>query len=268
LARQQIIVTDLTRMGDFDVCLAGVDPSNLRVCRRPLLASGPGRPTLHPDEKWLRSAKPTPIHLFSVVNLDDFGLRPDPPHIEDWVVSGRPAEVVSTLSTPQRRALLHEIASPSIDDLFGAPVRWTERDEGLRTGGSVQPGEGNASLGTLNVELERFRIVQNDSGKIAYYVYFRDEAGTRNRLTVTDLTFRGWADAVRRLRGGSFEELNKELHQTFQPHVDLWLRIGLARPWSPSRDQTASCFLQVTGVHSVPDYLEGATWTDFRLHPV
>jgi hypothetical protein len=70
LTRKQIIVTDLTRMRDFDVCVAGVEVSNPRVCLRPLLSSGLGRPTLHPDEHWLRFAATGPIRLFSVVELD------------------------------------------------------------------------------------------------------------------------------------------------------------------------------------------------------
>lgn len=268
MTRKQIIITDLTRMRDFDVCVAGVDVSDSRLCLRPLLASGPGRSTLHPDERWLRSASEGPIRLFSVVELEAFGNCPDPPHTEDWAVGVRGVNVTSVLPVTQRRSLLESLQMPSIDELFGAPVGWNVRDEGPRTGGHIQPGNGLTSLGTLKVDLERFQITQDTTGAARYYAFFRDEQGTRNRLTVTDLSFRGWVDAVRRLRGGSFEALNRELRSIFSPEVEVWLRIGLTRPWSPSPSQQALCYLQVTGVHTSPDYLEGAAWHDFQLWSV
>ena len=113
MPRKQIIVTDLTRMGDFDVCLAGVEISNVQSCVRPLLSSGPGRQTLHPDENWLRSAIGGPIGLFSVVNVEEFGNRPDPPHTEDWGVSGRPPRVEQAIDVPERQALLGSLQQPS-----------------------------------------------------------------------------------------------------------------------------------------------------------
>lgn len=268
LARKQIIITDLTRMRDFDVCIAGVDVTDPHVCLRPLLSSGPGHPTLHPDERWLRSAAQGPIQLFSVVDLEDFGNRPNPPHTEDWAVGVRGAKVTSALPIAHRRLLLESLQMPAIDELFGAPVGWNLRDDGLRTGGHVQPGSGRSSLGTLNVGLERFHVTQDATGAVRYYAFFQDERGNQNRLTVTDLSFRGWTDAVRRLRGGSIEALNRDLRSTFSPGVEVWLRIGLTRPWSPSSGQEAMCYLQITGVHTVPDYLNGAAWHDFQLRSV
>jgi len=40
----------------------------------------------------------------------------------------------------------------------------------------------------------------------------------------------------------------------------LYLRIGLTRGWGEYRDRR---FLQITGVHSVPDYLDGRCFADF-----
>jgi hypothetical protein len=40
----------------------------------------------------------------------------------------------------------------------------------------------------------------------------------------------------------------------------LHLRIGLTRPWGERGDR---CFLQVNGIYSFPDYLDGRSFADF-----
>ena len=39
-----------------------------------------------------------------------------------------------------------------------------------------------------------------------------------------------------------------------------FLRIGLARHWGKFPDR---CYLQITGIYSFPDYLDGRTFADF-----
>lgn len=265
MERKRIVVTDLTRMRDFDVCLAGIEVEPFGACIRPLLSRGAGHPTLHPDERWLRSSAGQPIRLFALVSLDTFANIPTAPHTEDWAVSARAPIVERVLDETERRVLLHSIEQPEISALFGAPIHWSERSDGLRSGGWVQPGEGTASLGTIRVEAARFHVFRDvNNGMTKHSVVFRDARGDAFRLSITDLAFRGWADALRRTNGGSFEALDAGLRATFQPPRVLWLRIGLARAWARDQHVAPVCYLQVTGVHSIPDYLEGASWQDFR----
>jgi len=43
----------------------------------------------------------------------------------------------------------------------------------------------------------------------------------------------------------------------------IYLRLGLARPFKKSAADEPRCYLQVTGVHTFPDYLQGKTFADF-----
>jgi hypothetical protein len=250
-------------MDGFDVCLAGIETDVPYRCIRPELTPGPGQRTLHPDERWLLSGVSEPVRLFSVVSFDAFGNQPNPPHTEDWGVSGRAPHVEQPIDISERLALLESLQQPATDDLFGSPVTWYHWGEGRRSGGWIAPGTGNASLGTLRVELERVQISRESNRQIKYRAYFRDEAGAQTRLSVSDLSFRLWADSIRRTKGGSIEELNRYLHEHFAQR-DVWLRIGLARPDRFKDSDKSVCYLQLTGIHTIPDYLEGAAWYDFR----
>lgn len=263
MARKRIVVTDLTRMDGFDVCLAGIETESPHGCIRPELTSGPGRRTLHPDERWLRSGINEPVKLFSVLTFDTFDNRPDPPHTEDWGVSVKPPLVEAAIEIPERRSLLESLQRPTIDELFGSSISWFHWEDGRRSGGWIEPGAGTASLGTLRVALERLHITQESNGQIRYRAYFRDAAGTRNRLSISDLSFRLWSDSIRRSNQGSFDALNRALQEHFAQR-DVWLRIGLARPHRFEDSGRSACYLQITGVHTIPDYLDGAAWYDFR----
>lgn len=45
-----------------------------------------------------------------------------------------------------------------------------------------------------------------------------------------------------------------------QTSSQVYLRIGLARGWKKYPDR---CFLQITGVYTFPDYLDGKIFADF-----
>jgi hypothetical protein len=42
----------------------------------------------------------------------------------------------------------------------------------------------------------------------------------------------------------------------------MFLRIGLARHWEKHPER---CHLQITGIYTFPDYLNGRTFTDFAI---
>ncbi|MBC7263779.1 MAG: hypothetical protein H5T64_05395 [Chloroflexi bacterium] len=63
----------------------------------------------------------------------------------------------------------------------------------------------------------------------------------------------------KREQGQKPEEIRAEIKRQLHS-ATVFLRIGLARGWEkfPNR-----CYLQITGVHTFPDYLEGRSFTDF-----
>ena len=62
---------------------------------------------------------------------------------------------------------------------------------------------------------------------------------------------------------GSLTSAESKLFRVLKQSQRVYLRIGLARPWCrfPGDDET--CWAQVTGVYTFPDYLNGRKFTDF-----
>jgi len=76
-------------------------------------------------------------------------------------------------------------------------------------------------------------------------------------LSVTDLAWRYYCDRKRE-QGGEPGEICSRLTSALKSSM-VFLRIGLARGWEKFPDR---CYLQITGVHTVPDYLQGKTFAD------
>lgn len=265
---KQIVVTDLTRMGGYDICIAGVEVEAPHRCIRPQLAQAPGSRTRHPDEEWLHSATGGPVRPFSIISLDAFENIQRPPHTEDWRVRDEPARVEPILEEAERRALLEALQQPSIDHVFGSPIVWNQDHEGMRSVGRIEPQSGTASLGTLRVALHNVTASEKPDGSLKYYADFSDAAGTWNRAKITDLSFIYWADSLRHKHGGSATNLTRSLCSIFRaPNLQVWLRVGLARPFALRDRQEPMCYVQITGIYTLPDYLDGAAWCNFERPP-
>ena len=74
---------------------------------------------------------------------------------------------------------------------------------------------------------------------------------------VTDLAWRYYCDR-RRDEGTSPQAIARALATALRSR-QVYLRIGLARGWDKFPDR---CYLQITGVYTFPDYLEGRTFAD------
>ncbi|MEZ4505640.1 MAG: hypothetical protein R2848_07180 [Thermomicrobiales bacterium] len=265
MVRKRIVVTDLTRMARPDVCLAGIEAESPHNCIRPQLMPALGERALHPDEQWLYAAKGGPVRPFSIISFDAFRRFPSPPHTEDWHVSDAPVRVESILEEAERRALLESIEQPSIDEMFGAPVKWNQDPEGMRFSGRVEPRSGTASLGTLRIDLHNVTVSANPDGSLRYYVDFSDSSSTWNQARITDLSFLYWVDGLLRSLDGSIAELRRSLQSIFRAaSLESWLRVGLARPFVPRGGNEPMCYVHVTGIYTFPDYLHGAAWCDFE----
>ncbi len=247
--RRRIVITDLTRMHGDRVCLAGypVEGDDAQACVRPTLRYG------QIVEPWLLSGREAVVRPFAVVELDLLEHRPHPPHAEDWVVDGRYRVRRGMLAPEERVEFLAALDDGSVGGIFGTPVH-EER------GWFVRAGEGERSLGTVRPEgvVNVTFAFRPERGRWEYRLAFGDADGRVYNLAVTDLAFRYFLDHLcdeQRLTPG---QAGRRLLTALQGAERLYLRVGLARGGHhPDR-----CYLQINGVYSFPDYLDGRCFAD------
>ena len=123
----------------------------------------------------------------------------------------------------------------------------------------IMDGRGPRSLGTIRPQRVMKAIYeQAPDGKWKYRLGFVDGEGLTYWLTVTDLAWRYFHDHQFR-NGHSPQAISSELTSLLRAS-EVFLRIGLARGWDKYPDR---CFIQITGVYTFPDYLDGRTFADF-----
>ena len=92
---------------------------------------------------------------------------------------------------------------------------------------------------------------------------FKDASGeVHHKFPVNDLAFRGLFSQLldqRRSESQAADSLMERLMQADRTYI----RIGLARP-TVIGDYPESCWVQVTGVYTFPDYLDGRNWEAFK----
>jgi len=246
MALTPVIITDLTRMGGNRVCIAGVT-SDYRTIR-PEFERG----VL--TEDWLfDGAGKIVIRPFARVRLDLLKNCPAPPQTEDWLVKPDVKHNDGLLNSNERKTLLQKILDPNVATIFGAEIH---REPGF----FIRENEGNRSLGTVKVNYLEDVIHRCYDGNWDYRISFYDQAGVSYRLKVTDLTFRAFVNYLRETQGLECDAIGSMLASKFRKS-DVFLRIGLARPtWEK---HPHCCYLQINGIYSFPDYLEGKCFADF-----
>jgi hypothetical protein len=121
-------------------------------------------------------------------------------------------------------------------------------------------GAGQRSLGTIApLEIGELGYFQTARGEWRYRLEFVDGAGTQYRLSVSDLAFRYYLDYLRLVEHQPAETVAQTIVSMLK-EAEIFLRIGLARHWEKYPDR---CFLQITGLHTFPDYLDGRCFDDF-----
>ncbi|MGI8854336.1 MAG: hypothetical protein ACR2JW_01165 [Thermomicrobiales bacterium] len=248
-----MVVTDLTRMQRGNVCIGGY----LRdyTCVRPVI------PFRGISEASL-SLGPHVIRPFAVVAFAFLSDTPAPPHTEDREIHRSYHAYQQLLSPDRRQAILEHIDSGTVRMIFGAEVHYDH-------GWYVRIGEGTRSLGTIQpAHIEEIRYGTRPIDKWEYRIVFTDSTDERYNLAVTDLAFRYYLDYRRTTMGESPAAIAREMTETFRA-ARIFLRIGLTRG---GRDADR-CYLQITGVYTFPDYLDGHCFADFlpaetAVHPV
>lgn len=248
--KQAMLVTDVTRMQPPWVCVAGYLRDYTLV--RPKLLNERGL-----TENFLFFGNIPIIKPFAVVELDFLKQDPHPPHTEDWYID--PAyKALKQERLPEERilAFLNRILDSDVASIFGAEIH---REPGYY----VKAGQGTRSLGTIQPkEIIAFLYTPKRDGW-DYRLCFTDQSGAYYRLAITDLSFRYYCDYLRR-QGHRPEEISLGLMRRWRESL-IFLRIGLARGWERHPDR---CYLQVTGIYTFPDYLEGRCFADFEVEPI
>lgn len=258
MVRKQFIVTDLTRMQGGKVCLAGILDDGSARCIRQLINGE------YPSEEWLQSVEGGVVVPFSRVEIDIKSHLHHRPHVENTKVSHEARIIEPAISMQERRELLETIQSGAIDDLFMSRIDWRSSSKGELSGGWIPPDSGNASLGTVRAEVLQVHYQVDRDGKNDYRVTFCDPTGKIYRMPVTDLAFRTALDWRRRFSGMSPTLAAIDLLHTLRGVENLWLRIGANRPWAQDEHSPKVCHLQITAVHTIPDYLDGQNWATLQ----
>jgi hypothetical protein len=244
--KQPLLITDLTRMRGGHVCLAGYDPQGR--CVRP------AEPRIHED--LVKRDGQFCVYPSAVVEFDLLAPRPQPPHTEDHVFDLFHIQFVRRARPREFGEVLLRSLSPSVAAIFEQPILEAQ-------GYSVADGAGPRSVGTVRPRgIVRAIYGPSIEGAWDYRLQFYDEAGAFFSLKVTDLTWHLYCDAQ---RGPERQpaDIAAELTALLKTRKVL-LRIGLSRGWAEHRGR---CFLQINGVYTSPDYLEGKTLADFALPP-
>lgn len=238
----KLVITDLTRMHRGKVCIAGYDASHQCV-----------RPTLPPpgiDERILYQQDQAIVYPFALVELDLLEPEHKPPHTED--VRFDPGSIHHIRTVMNRQVVLEWSLFKSVAALFEQPVH---SDFGFY----VMDCQGPRSLGTVRPrKIVKAIYEPGDEETWDYRLHFIDGAGDLYRLKITDLTWQYYCQS-RRGPETQPQDIAGELTEKLQ-RSKVYLRIGLARGWKKFPDR---CYLQITGVYTFPDYLEGRIFCDF-----
>jgi hypothetical protein len=242
--RTLIVITDLTRMHRGMVCIAGYDKD--RRCIRPIQPP-PGIP-----ENALFSREKQPIiHPFAVVEFEFLKPEPQPPHTEDVYYLSVSPRFIRPAKDPQK--VLEWTLSSDVQAIFEQPIH---SDFGYY----VLEGQGPRSLGTVRPQhITKVGYEPEPGGAWDYRLWFDDAQGDSYRLKITDLSWQYYCHSQRSEQRQP-AQIALDLTHTLQTR-EVYLRIGLARGW---KEHPERCYLQITGIYTFPDYLEGKTFAAFR----
>ena len=242
--KKPIVVTDVTRMQEGRVCIAGYDQHG--HCIRPVLPP----PGIHETSLYFDSQ--LIIFPSAKIEFEFTEPTPQPPHSED--VRYDPDSVRFIERQPEERwhRMLGATLSKSVNAIFEQPIL-------TDPGHYVMDGRGPRSLGTVRPrQITQVIYERSLENKWQYRLRFEDGDQAAYRLTITDLSWRYYCD-FRREQGDSPQQVATSLLRVLQSS-EVYLRVGLARGWEKFPDR---CYLQLTGVYTFPDYLAGRTFADF-----
>jgi hypothetical protein len=246
--KRVVAITDLTRMQGGYVCVAGQAEGG----------------------EWVRLSAPRPHELElvvdgqavlfpgAVVECDLQQHQPQPPHTEDYRYDPGSVRRLGRLAPEAWRSVLEQACFGSVREIFEQTIH---DDHGRY----ILDGSGPRSLGTIQpAAIHQVHYAADATKKWDYRLGFYDAADAYYRLKITDLTWHRYCDS---LRGPDSQPPAIAARLTQQLKAQrraggVFLRIGLSRGW---REHPDRCYLQINGIYTFPDYLDGRTVADFGL---
>jgi hypothetical protein len=238
-----LVITDLTRMFQGRVCIAGYDKDH--HCIRPTLP-----PPGIPESSLSKQGRPI-IFPFALVDFDLLRPTPQPPHTEDYRFVAESPRFIRQIHN--REEILSWSLFESVESIFEQQVH---TDFGFY----VMDCQGPRSVGTVQPRFITEAIYEpGPEGSWDYRLIFADGQGEFYRLKITDLTWHYYCDS---LRGEANDptRIASTLTTTLKSSK-VYLRIGLSRGWKKFPDR---CYLQINGIYTFPDYLKGKTFADLK----
>jgi len=226
--------------------MAGIDQRN--QCIRPVLPNGVRKDHLYIANKLV-------IRPRAKVKFDFYRVPLEPPHIEDLGFDVNLVVYEGSCTDAEWEQVLQGSSFGAVGDIYDGLLqehRW------------VEPGANTRSLGTLSQAHNATVQLPEWSGRLRYRLSFKDSTGSLyDKIPISDLAFRELVYAEVKKRNRSPENLAQELANRFTSAKRLYLRLGLARPWTNPNTGKAGCWMQVTGIYTFPDYLKGKSFADF-----
>ncbi len=246
--RQTIVITDLTQMPyphENQACVVGITKTG--ECIRPVCAGGFLKNYLYIDDE-------VAIRPGARVESDFTSAKVEAPHIEDKTFDPDSLTSHGFCTDIEWEQVLRNSSFSKVEDIsdgFLQDRKW------------VKPGAQARSIATLSRVATLSVQLPEWNGKLRYRLSFKDGSGNTFNSPVSDLTFRELCYKEVKRVGRSPSALASELTSLFRNANRVYLRLGLARPWIQPGLSEARCYLQVTGIYTFPDYLQGKTFADF-----
>jgi hypothetical protein len=223
----RIVLNHVTRMSAPRICVAGIDEQTEEHVR----------PTTNRGDLITRDLLLEHGGTLSLGALVDVGEAPsisNPPEVEDRRCAVEAMKVVGRLDDEEYLELLRRVSEHDLDSLFGPDLErqtWSY---------AVEAGRGSASLGVLRPHRRPELEIDEKYRKLK--LRLNPSEGPPAYLSVTDVRF--VEGDHRTIREDRVEDVQRRLRRG----VDVFLMLGLARPWRAAGDDRDRHWLQVNGI--------------------
>lgn len=227
----EVLITDVTRMAEEHICIAGIGPSGERI--RPVL---PGGQRFSLGEVASRGGS---IEYRRVIEIGDGKLVGTPPELEDVETGLDQLIHVGTLGIEEfmNRLAVTAVSGLDLQAAFGKDLVAHSN----RRGWVTPEGVGSRSLAVLSVDPGAVEVYLNNFGKIRARWDQGDIAVNDLRLYKAD----GTTPAAARV--ATIQNLCRR--------GKAFIAMGLTRPFTRTGDAVSYHWLQVNAIH-VPDSLQ------------
>lgn len=227
-----------------EVCVVGID--EVGHCVRPCCDGGFLKDYLYDDHSRLV------VRPGAKVEFDLHPITYQAPHIEDMGFDPDSIKSKGLCNDKEWENVLKRSLYTSVHSIYEGHLQYNKW---------VMPGAKTKSMATISgatiidVELTEHSIKPR--------LTLQDNNGCVFNLPTSDLAL--WNRCFNEVKNKKLTRLHvaRELLNLLKGTDRLYLRLGLARPWPQSDLSGKRCYLQVTGVYTFPDYLEGKSFTDF-----